>query len=180
MVCVTLITKWTKQSWKCVYGTFAFVSPCPPNNWIHSQCMQYCMLSYLTIAIVAVSNKRPFGANSNTEGPAFKGAYSRSRRTIWGTSEAHYCTTIQSNRVISAHAHYHLGQAEAKSEAIFIDGYVTGRARVKFVYYVTFQDDSYKFRMAWSLDLVWRKEFCANIVSVVSFVYHLLPSGAHH
>lgn len=116
------------------------------------------MFSYLTIAIVAVSNKRPFRTNSNTEGPAFGGADSGCRGTIWGTSEAHHCTTIHINRIISAHAHYNLGQAEAKSEAIWIDGDVIGRARVKFVYHVTLQDDSYKFWMAWSLDLVRRKE----------------------
>ena len=126
------------------------------------------MLSYLTIAIVAVSNKRPFGANSNTEGPAFKGADSRSRGTIWGTSEAHYCTTIHSNRVISAHAHYNLGQAEAKGEAILIDSDVPGRARVKFVYHMTFQNDSYKLRMAWFLDLVWTGRILSisNLLSV--------------
>ena len=116
------------------------------------------MFSFPTIAIVAVSNKRPFGTNSNTEGPVIGGADSRCRGTIWGTSEAHHCTTIHSNRIISAHAHYNLGHAKAKTEAVLIDGDVTGWARVKFVYHVTLQDDSYKFRMTWSLDLVRRKE----------------------
>ena len=136
------------------------------------------MLSYLTIAIVAVSNKRPFGANSNTEGPAFKGADSRSRGTIWGTSEAHYCTTIHSNRVISAHAHYNLGQAEVKGEAVLIDSDVLGRARVKFVYHMTFQNDSYKLRMAWFLDLVWTGRIFVNIKFIISvYTVHFFQCG---
>lgn len=156
MVCVALITKWTK--WKleiCVWCLLVLV------HWTTGFMLTApTMPSNLTIAIVAVFNKRPFGANSNTEGPAFCRADSRWRGAIWGTSEAHHCTAIHSNRVISSHAHYNLGQAEAKSEAVFIKGDVTGRARVKFVYHVTFQDDSYKLRMAWSLYLVGEKDAC--------------------
>jgi len=57
-----------------------------------------------------------------------------------------------------------------KCEAVLIYGDVTGRTRAKSVYHVTFQDDSYKFRMTWSLDLVWRKE-CLLISNLFFSLY---------
>ena len=155
-----LLTEQSRSVWENIYLGRVNRSHCVRSALTTSVKILPHMFSYLTIAIVAVSNKRPFRTNSNTEGPAFGGADSRCGGTIWGTSEAHHCTTIHSNRIISAHAHYNLRQAEAKTEAVLLDGDVTGRARVKLVYHVTLQDDSYEFRMARSLDLVSRRECC--------------------
>ena len=78
-----------------------------------------------------------------------------------GPSEVHprptTATTIHSDGVISSHAQYDLRQAEAKSEAVSINGDVTGWACVKFVYHVILQDDFYELWMAWFLDLVEEK-----------------------
>ena len=153
-----LLTEQSRSVWENIYLGRVNRPHCVRSPLTTSVKILPHMFSYLTIAIVAVSNKRPLRTNSNTEGPACGGADPRCRGAIWGTSEAHHGTTIHSNRIISAHTHYNLGHAKAKSEAVLIDGDVTGWARVKFVYHVTLQDDSYKFRMTWSLDLVRRRE----------------------